>query len=232
MTRTNDQDPACSMGIGLPKRLTSLEDYYEWSTSMKNFLSCENANLWFVVEGRLVKPEEHLDEEDLKEVKLGNKFPSKDLVEYYRTDLEARSILLNSLGPVHQAQAYTSNSAREIPEELHEDYAQTTPQLIALLETKLATLYQGDDKIDVYYYKLETLCRKLDQEGSPVSGLRKLRAFLRGLGPQHDVWRKIFYFHSNLFLQKKGESDEWANERALQDYGIAVNTLLAEEAVE
>jgi len=218
------------MRVGLPKRLMSSEDYFEWATSMQNVLSCKNANLWFIIEGRLVKPEEHLGEGDLKEVKLGNKFPTKDIAEYYRADVEARSILLNSLGPAQQALVDTSTTARKVWEKLRENYAQNVAQQIASLEAQLANLYQGDDKINVYSYKLETICRKLDHVDAPVSGLRKLRTFLRGLGPQHDVWRKIFYFNTRLFFQKEGDSDETANKKALEDYEIAVSTIMAEEA--
>ena len=89
-------------------------------------------------------------------MKLGNKFPTKDIAEYYRADVEARSILLNSLGPAQQALVDTSTTARKVWEKLRENYAQNVAQQIASLEAQLANLYQGDDKINVYSYKLET----------------------------------------------------------------------------
>ncbi len=42
--------------MALPKKLMASEDYFDWAFTMKNALQCRNANLWFIIDGTLVRP--------------------------------------------------------------------------------------------------------------------------------------------------------------------------------
>ena len=150
---------------------------------MKHILNCKNAYLWFVIEGSLLNPGLALDDTDEKAIKAGRKFKARDQAEYQKTNAEARSTIINCLGPAQQALVDHIPDAKGVWNKLRSNYTQNINQQIAALETQLATVAQGTDTIDVYSYKIERICRKMEFVGVPISGNRKLRTFLRGLAP-------------------------------------------------
>ena len=153
----------------MPKRLTSSEDYYDWAYNMKHR---------FVIEGSLLNPGLALDDTDEKAIKAGRKFKARDQAEYQKTNAEARSTIINCLGPAQQALVDHIPDAKGVWNKLRSNYTQNINQQIAALETQLATVAQGTDTIDVYSYKIERICRKMEFVGVPISGNRKLRTFL------------------------------------------------------
>jgi hypothetical protein len=157
-----------SIKMAMPKRLVNAEDYFDWAFSMENVLSCKNANLWFIIEGSLTQPKDSLSEEDLEAVKIGTKFATKDLAEYHKTNAEARSTILNCLGPAQQALVRQEKEAKVVWNKLKNNYAQNIGQQVAALESQLATIAQGGDSIETYRFKIEKRCGRLEYVGSPV----------------------------------------------------------------
>jgi hypothetical protein len=140
----SDELAYSTMKLAMPKKLTSSEDYFDWAYSMKQILSCKNANLWFIFEGTLVSPTNALDENNKADIAAGLKFKAKDQAEYHKTNAEARSTIISCLGPAQQALVDSLTDAKGVWDKLRSNYAQNTNQQIAAYEGPTRDHFPGN----------------------------------------------------------------------------------------
>ena len=103
---------------------------------------------------------------------------AKDQAKYHRANIKARSTIINFLGPAQQSLVKKETTAKGVWDKLRKHYAQNIQQQISILKGQMSQVSQGQENIETYRYKIKRLCKKLEDVGAPVSGLRKLRVFL------------------------------------------------------